>query len=364
MFDAALNDIHKQECAPIYPQPADPLNLSPARGDGFTVGPPTSREAVGIAALGYYLPPSERSVAQLVNLGQTISGEAKLIQLGFGSIRIAEEESAVQMAAKAVRDLQSRSGLDLGQVDVLVYAGALATSSVLMNDDAQSWNAMVDPTPLFRFPGTCLQAELGIPNASVIGIAQLACNTFQAAIRVANALILAEPAVRHVLCVAADRFPAHSRREIVYNLMSDGACAAVVARGQRSNRILAMIQITRGVYWDSTISHDQLIAAYFPLARRAILEAVALAGLVIGEINLLIPHNLNIKSWEILSQVVGIPLERIYTANIARIGHVVASDNIINYIDSIEEGRIVRGNKIALFVMGFGAHWSCTILEA
>jgi 3-oxoacyl-[acyl-carrier-protein] synthase-3 len=268
------------------------------------------------------------------------------------------------MATQAVRDLQRRSGFDLEQIDVLLYAGALATSSVVMPDDAEPWNAMLDPTPLFRFPGPCLQAELGVPNASVIGIAQLACNTFQGAIRVARALLLAEPALRHVLCVAADRFPPRASREIVYNLMSDGACAAVVSRGQPANRILASVQITRGMYWDSCISHDQLIAAYFPLARRAILEAVAAAGLTVGDIDLLIPHNLNIKSWEILEQIIGIPLDRIYTANIARIGHVVASDNIINYVDSIAEGRVAGGDRIALFVMGFGAHWSCTIIEA
>lgn len=322
-----------------------------------------SPEPVGLSALGYYLPAAVESVAELVESGRAVSSEDKLRTLGFGTIRVARAESAVQLATNAVRDLQVRSGFDLEQIGVLLYAGALATSSIVLNDDARAWNELVDPTPLFRFPGPCLQAELGIPNASVMGIAQLACNTFQGAIRVARALLLAEPSLQHVLCVAADRFPAGARREIVYNLMSDGACAAVVSRGERRNRILAATQITRGAYWDSSISHDQLIAAYFPLARRAILEAVAAAGLEIGEIDLLIPHNLNIKSWEILAQVVGIPLERIYTANIARIGHVVASDNIINFIDSVEAGRIARGNKVALFVMGFGAHWSCTILE-
>ena len=325
---------------------------------------PVPREPIGISALGYYLPPAERSVAQLVASGKTNSGEAKLLQLGFGAIRTADGKSAVELAVEAVRDLQVRSGFEIERIDVLLYAGALATSSVVSEDEADSWNSMIDPTPLFRFPGTCLQAELGVPNASVIGIAQLACNTFQGAIRVAQALIVAEPSLNHVLCVAADRFPARAKREIVYNLMSDGACAAVISRGQVRNRILGTAQITRGAYWDSTLSHDQLIAAYFPLARLAILQALAAAHLEVGDIDLLIPHNLNIKSWEILAQVVGIPLQRIYTANIARIGHVVASDNVINYIDCIAEGRIARGNKIAWFVMGFGAHWSCTILEA
>jgi 3-oxoacyl-[acyl-carrier-protein] synthase-3 len=265
---------------------------------------------------------------------------------------------------KAVRDLGARSGFDLSQVNVVLYAGALATSSAVTSDDQERWGAMSDPTPLFRFPGTYLQSQLGIPNASVIGLTQLACNSFQATLRVALGLIASEAGVDHVLCVAADRFPTNAKREIVYNLMSDGACAAVVSRGERSNRILATTQITRGAYWDSTISHDQLIAAYFPLARRAIAEAVEAAGCTIDEIDLFIPHNLNLKSWGILAQILGLPLDRIYTRNIARIGHVVASDNIINYIDAVDDGLVVKGNRIALFVMGFGAHWSCTILEA
>jgi 3-oxoacyl-[acyl-carrier-protein] synthase III len=319
---------------------------------------------IGISAMGYYLPRTQQSIAYLVESGQTHSSADKLNKLGFESIRIAGEESAVQLAVQAVRDLQRRSGFDLQRIDVLLYAGALATSSVVMSDDAGSWNAMVDPTPLFRFPGTCLQAELGLPNASVIGIAQLACNTFQAALRVARALLLAEASVNHILCVAADRFPPCAKREIVYNLMSDGACAAVISRDCGSNSILATRHITRGAYWDSSISHDQLIAAYFPLAKRAILEAVAAAALTIDDIDLLIPHNINIKSWQILSQVLGIPMQRIYTANISKIGHVVASDNIINYVDCLAEERVAKGDKIALFVMGFGAHWSCTIIEA
>ena len=319
---------------------------------------------IGISAMGYYLPPARQGTGYLVESGRTNSSADKLNKLGFQSIHVAGEETAVQLAMQAVADLQRRSGLDLGRIDMLLYAGALATSSVVMSDAAGAWNEMVDPTPLFRFPGTRLQAELGVPNASVIGIAQLACNTFQAAMRVARALLLAEPTLNHVLCVAADRFPPYAKREIVYNLMSDGACAAVISRGCSTNRILATRQITRGAYWDSSISHDQLIAAYFPLARRAILEAVTAAALTIDDIDLLIPHNINIKSWEILSQVLGIPMQRIYTANISRIGHVVASDNVINYVDCMAEDRIARGNKIALFVMGFGAHWSCTIIEA
>jgi 3-oxoacyl-[acyl-carrier-protein] synthase-3 len=317
----------------------------------------------GLSALGYYLPPQERSVSDIVNAGRSNSSADKLLALGFERIRIADEETGEWMAVAAVRDLERRTGFDLERVDAIIYSGALGTSSVILSDEADRAEPH-DPTPLFRFPGCYLQAELGLPNASVIGVAQLACNTFQAALRTARALLASEPELDHILCVAADRFPRDARREIVYNLMSDGACAAVVSRGHSSNRILSATQITRGAYWDGTVSHDQLIAAYFPLARKAIVDAVERAGIGIDALRLLIPHNLNLKSWSILAQVVGIPLERIYTRNIARIGHVVASDNVINYVDAVAEGRVARGDHVALFVMGFGAHWSCTVVQA
>jgi 3-oxoacyl-[acyl-carrier-protein] synthase-3 len=313
--------------------------------------------------MGYYLPPTRQTVDEIVAAGQASSDAAKLMQLGFDSIRIAGDVSAQDMALAAVRDLQQRSGYDLDRIDVIVFAGSLATSSIVTTDNQPAWGQMHDPVPMFRFPGPCLQASLGLPNASVLGIAQLACNTFQGAIRVARALILAEPAVNNVLCVAADRFPAGARREIVYNLMSDGACAAVVSRGAVENRILSTAQITRGAYWDGTVSHDQLIAAYFPLARRVILDALEAANLSVDQLDHFIPHNLSRKSWEILARIVGVPLSKIYTENIARIGHVVASDNVINFLDARDAGRFKRGDRVALFVMGFGAHWSCSILE-
>ena len=318
----------------------------------------------GLSALGYYLPPGERTVAEVIAAGQANSTAEKLNALGFQFIRVAEHEGAEMMALAAVRDLQARSGFDLARIDSIVYAGALATSSSLFTDSDGSWSTLIDPAPLFRFPGCYLQAELGLPNASVLGVAQLACNTFQAALRTARALIASESDVNHVLCVAADRFPRSAKREIVYNLMSDGACAAVVSRDATCNRILSMSQTTRGAYWDGDASHDQLIAAYFPLARRTLVDAAARAGLDLASIDLLIPHNLNLKSWRIMAEIVGVPLNRIFTENIARIGHVVASDNIINYVDAVDQGRVRKGDRVALFVMGFGAHWGAVVLEA
>ena len=101
--------------------------------------PSDTEQFVGIPAMGYYLPPTRQSVAQVVAAGQAISDASKLTQLGFDSIRVAGEMPATQMAVEAVRDLRRRSGFDLDRIDVIVYAGALATSNIVTSDDQAAW---------------------------------------------------------------------------------------------------------------------------------------------------------------------------------------------------------------------------------
>jgi 3-oxoacyl-[acyl-carrier-protein] synthase-3 len=183
-------------------------------------------------------------------------------------------------------------------------------------------------------------------------------------IRTARGLLAAEPELQHVLCVAADRFPVGANREIVYNLMSDAACAAVVSRHSERNRIASIVQATRGTYWDCETSHDTLIAGFFPLVRETMLRAAAEAGVDVTDLDVVVPHNVNLKSWQIVGEMLGIPPERVYTRNIARFGHAVGSDNLVNHVDAVDDGRIRPGHRVAWFVTGFGAHWNCMVLTA
>lgn len=320
--------------------------------------------AVGIQALGYYLPPRTETVETLHASGRTTTRPEQLRGLGYAQVHVAGSMTTVEMARSAIADLQRRSDVDLGRVSLILYGGALATSSVIEVSAEQHAELERNPLPLFRFPGTRLQAELGLPHAAVIGVSQLACNAFHGCLRIARALLVAEPGLDSILCVAADKFPEHANREVVFDIMSDGACAAIVRRDEPRGRILGTSQITRGTYWDGESRHDALVAAYFPLARQAVYEAVASAGLSIGDIHCFVPHNFSVRSWEILSRILEIDHAKVFLDNVARIGHVVASDNVINYVDAVSRGRIRPGDKVALFVTGFGAHFSCTIVEA
>ena len=110
------------------------------------------------------------------------------------------------------------------------------------------------------------------------------------AVSIARAMLLAHPSsVGRVLCVGVDLLPAGSSREILYNLISDGACAVLVQSGEGPNRIMSERQVTKGYYWDCEARKNEIVAAYFPTARHIIKEALADAILAPDEVALIFP---------------------------------------------------------------------------
>jgi 3-oxoacyl-[acyl-carrier-protein] synthase-3 len=200
-------------------------------------------------------------------------------------------------------------------------------------------------------------------RANVVGVSQAGCASFFSAIRMARGLFAAEPNLNLALCVAAERLPPAENREILYSLISDGGCAALVERNATLNRIVAYAQVTKGFYWDSAEKQDEIVAAYFPTARAVIREALEYAGLTLDDIRLIIPHNVNLQSWRVLLSLLEVPKEKFFGRNIGSRGHTIAADNIMNLADAVRLGRVRSGDFVMLFTFGFGAHWACMILQ-
>jgi 3-oxoacyl-[acyl-carrier-protein] synthase-3 len=277
---------------------------------------------------------------------------ARLREFGFRTIHVAENETAYDLAKRAAARLLRNVRLDRDAVDMIVYATALPAAA------PRSRN----PLAWFDYPATRLQYELGLSRANVIGVSQAGCVSLFSAIRVARDVLAAERDVARVLCVGSDVLPRGSRREILYNAMSDGACALLVERGAR-NRILSYAQVTKGFYWSAREGEHQLIATYFPTAKRVIDDALRQAKTSIDDIKLVLPHNVNEKSWRLLLDLLGISRERLFRGNIARKGHTIAADPFVNLADAESRGEIEPGDRLLLFTFGFGAHWAAIVVE-
>jgi 3-oxoacyl-[acyl-carrier-protein] synthase-3 len=311
--------------------------------------------AAGITAVTYMLPRAFVELPTLEDRGLLQSQASVLAEFGFDRVYVSDEP-ADELALGALRQLLDQEHLDPESIDALFYAGAIPQSHRIGTDGA--------PLEDFAYPVARLQYEGGLTGAAAIGVSQAGCTGLMTAVALAVDRLRARPEASRIICVSADVLPAGACREIIYNVISDGACAVLVERDAPRNRILAYRHITKGYYWNAGASRNELIAAYFPTARTMLRDTLQRLGLTTEDVALVLPHNVSLRSWQILLPLLGIPIERLFGDNIAAKGHVIAADNFINLKDASDAGRLRAGDRLLLFNFGFGANWASLVLEA
>jgi len=311
---------------------------------------------IGIRALSYRLGSSEATLEELQADGLLTSPPELLRSFGFDRVHMAEsDEERRDLACLAAADLLETNDVDPVDVDFLILFGGLPP-------EPASPQANGELIGQFRYPVGRLQHELGLSRATAFALGQQGCAALLSALRVAQSLLVAEQA-SHVLCVGADVVPPGAGREVVYNVLSDGACAVLVSRPWEHLRPVSFRQVTKGYYWDSPVRRDEIVAAYFPTARNVIRNAVAGAGLTLDDISLVVPDNVSARSWEILLDLLDLPEERAFLGNAARKGHSISADLVVNLKDAMEERPPPADAPVALFTFGFGANWGAAVLR-
>ncbi len=316
-----------------------------------------------IAAISYVFPENSRTVEELADARQLTSAAATMESFGFGNVHVAISESPYELALAAAGKLLEETGVDRDSIGLLVYGGSPGSIAFSPADKAENEAGGVCTMSRFKYPATRLQYDLGLHNAWPFGIDQLACTTLLAAARLARSLCVTE-GIERALCVTSEFFPANAGREAIFNCTSDAACAVLIERHGERNRIVSATNVTKGYYWDVETMRDEIVASYFPTARHVLLRTIADAGWEPADVDWIIPHNVSMRSWEILSGLVRLPRARLFSANIARRGHTLAGDNFINYRDALEGGCIKPGQRVVLFSYGFGAQWTGLAVEA
>lgn len=309
-----------------------------------------------LSHLGYALGSLERDANEAEQAGDIGSSAAALASAGFDRHCIcAVNESAYDLARRAL--LASQIDTDL--IDCIVYSTCLPQNGSLTG--TAEFESSRDVKHLMNFPASHLQADFDMHDAFVIGLNQQACTGMIGSIRLARNMLLAEPELEHALCITADRFPPGARYEQAYNLISDGAAACQVSRQPGGFRILAVHQITNGAM--AQADDDSTVGSYFNYTHRAISETLARAELEMRDIRWVIPQNTNRKAWQILAGLLQIPTDRAWFESMPRCGHVISADNIINLAELERSDRLHKGDRLLLFMAGFGSNWQCLVLE-
>jgi 3-oxoacyl-[acyl-carrier-protein] synthase-3 len=309
--------------------------------------------SAGVSAIEYCLPSQSLSLRELAKAGLLTSSPEQLQEFGFDCCYISDAP-AESLAVRAAEQLLSKTGVERESIGLMLYASAIASGHQMAGEEFLSH---------FNYPAAKLQYELGLLRARSVGISQSGCIGLTNAVKFAGDFLCTNPQAERALCVSADVLPRGAPREIMYNVISDGACAVLVERNSSRNRILAHRAITKGYYWDCVARKQEIMAAYFPTAKNVIEDVLSAAGCLAEELRMVLPHNVSRRSWEILLGLLSVKKEQLFLDNIACKGHVIAADNWINLKDVTDRRLLTAGDKLLMFNFGFGANWAATLIE-
>jgi 3-oxoacyl-[acyl-carrier-protein] synthase-3 len=147
-----------------------------------------------------------------------------------------------------------------------------------------------------------------------------------------------------------------------YSLGNDGANADALKIPAGGSRTPASAEtVAKRLHYLTMVGRE-----VFRFAVRAMVdsseEAVRRAGLTMTDINLVIPHQANVRIIDAAAERLGIPLDR-FVGNLERYGNTSAASIPIALDEAAREGRIHRGDYVLLSSFGAGLSWGTMVLR-
>lgn len=328
--------------------------------------------ATAILGTGHYVPDRVVSNADLTRWMDT-SDEWIVERTGIRERRwVPEGMTGAEMACRASLRALEAASLTASDVDAIV----LATLS---------------PDHFFPGTGVFLQRELGLDTVPALDVRNQ-CTGFLYGLSVADAWIRVGQ-YRNVLLVGVEihstGLDVSTRGRDIAVLFGDGAGAVVVGpsdrpdRGILSTHLHAQGEHAETLWCDASASlrHPRITQGdleagrHFPtmdgrevfkhaVARmpEAVEEAAESAGISIQDIDLLIPHQANLRISEMVRRRLGLPEDRVYN-NIQRYGNTTAATIPIALDEVVRAGRLHPGDLLCLVAFGSGFTWGSALIR-
>lgn len=317
---------------------------------------------VEIIGTGRYLPERILTNAELEEMVET-SDEWIRERTGIGERRIAKpDEGAADMAAEAARRAMEKADVEPGEIDIIVLATA---------------------TPDRLLPSTAcdVQALLGAGNAMAFDLSA-ACSGWLYGMTMAEGY-LATGRGEIALVIGTEKMSAivdwEDRTTCV--LFGDGAGATVLRRAKGDAGILSTHHKSDGVLGNLLYrpgggathpmsqevldNKDHLLKMsgreVFKNAVRSMADAAETAlhqaGFTGDDIDLLIPHQANMRIIKATAKYAGMPMEKVYI-NVDRYGNMSSAAIPVALDEALEKGVVGPGSLILLCAFGAGFTWS------
>jgi 3-oxoacyl-[acyl-carrier-protein] synthase III len=330
-----------------------------------------------ITGWGMYVPDQVLTNADLEQMVET-SDEWIVSRTGIRERRLASSaDTTLAMSARAARQAIDVAGIDPAEIDLIVLA-------------------TVTPDKFMPSTASLLQTELGAHRAAAFDLAA-ACSGFVYALAVGSQFI--QTGVhRTVLVIGTDaltRFIDFTDRGTCI-LFGDGSGAVVLQASDADEGVLSNVLGSDGrgaqhLYIDGFASNGlfgrngndngsehnpvhELQRTYMKMNGNEVyrfsvrvmgetaIEAVNKAGLKLGDIDWLIPHQANLRIIDAAARRLDLPRDRVWV-NLDRYGNTSAASVPICLAEAAESGAIKPGMNLVLVAFGAGLSWASSVVR-
>jgi len=287
------------------------------------------------------------------------------------------EDTTSGMGVKAAKIAIERAGIDKDDIDFIIFA-------------------TLSPDYYFPGPGVMVQKALDIKTVGALDVRNQ-CSGFVYAISVADQFI--KTGMYKNILVIGSELHSHgldmtTRGRGVSVIFGDGAGAAVLTRSEDDGRgilsthlhsqgehaeELALTAPGMGTRWVNDIlsDHENGVedTSYFPhmngqfVFKNAVVRfsEVIMEGLLQNQlkkedIDMLIPHQANLRIAQFIQKKFGLGDDQVYN-NIMRYGNTTAASIPIALTEAWEEGKIKEGDTVVLAAFGSGFTWGSVIMK-
>lgn len=272
--------------------------------------------------------------------------------------------------------IQERTGIRERRVggttsQLAIEAGIAALASAGRRPDEIDGVVLATTTPDQIVPGTsaAVQDGIGVPGGAFD--VNAACSGFVYALVVAHGMLAI--GAERLLVIGADtlsRITDWDDRSVAV-LVGDGAGAVVLEAVDGPGQLLSwtlgadgslrhLLKCDHGgfLFMDGKEIFRKAVRAVVESAEQAIAEA----GLTPEEIDLVIPHQANLRIINAASQRLGIPEEKAIVV-IDRYGNTSSASIPLALVDALDTGRLRSGDRVLLTGFGGGMTWASAVLR-
>ena len=325
-----------------------------------------------IAGTGFYVPPK---IVTNADLSQYMNTTDKWIRerTGIQARRFVNKGiGPSDLAIPATEQALNSAGLSVEDIDFMIFATS---------------------TPDYYIPGSgcLLQEKMGFNEIGTLDI-RVQCSGFVYGISIAEQYIKTG-AFKNILLVGAEvqstAMDLSNEGRDTAVIFGDGAGAAIIQSTEEDRGILSTHMHTEGKYlkelWveapASRAGYPRILPEYLEQGKQylkmngrevfrhavkrfdeVINEGLTANNLYVDDIDMLIPHQANLRITQMIQKKLGLNDDKVYS-NIHKYGNTTAASIPIALAEAVVEGKVSKGDIVVFASFGSGFTWASAVIK-